>query len=60
MCETILTAPGSFSDEKYYIEKKTPLMLEIANIVEFLIQNLTQQDIVSLRTCRTFHAFTCS
>ena len=59
MCETIFTAPGSFSDEKYYIEKNTHLMLELANIVAFLLQNFTQQDIIPLRICKSFHAFTC-
>ena len=41
-----LTAPGSFSDEKYDVEEKEHLLWKIANIVHFLSEGLTQQNII--------------
>ena len=35
ICDTIFATPGSLSDEKYDVGKKTHLMWKIANIVAF-------------------------
>ena len=40
---------GSYPNEKYDARKKT-INVYLANIVAFFLQNLTQQNIVPLRT----------
>ena len=46
ICDTIFTAPRSFSDEKYDVKKH--LLWKIANIVAF---SSTRQNIVPLKAC---------